>query len=71
MARHSDDPYGDFVVRVTNSCRMAVGQAMDMSDDEYYRVSRVLEALRKHIPDHDQCRRATIIIRDLDTNAQT
>lgn len=65
MARHSDDPYGDFVVRIVNSCRIAVGQAMDMSDDEYYNVCRILDEMRKRDPNSSDVRRATIVIRPI------
>jgi len=51
MARKSDDPYGDFVVRVMNSCRIALNQMGTMNDHETSIVLAVQEALVNRDPD--------------------
>ena len=49
MARASADPYGDFVVRVMNATRIALGQNGTMSADEFH----IVESVRAHLIDLD------------------
>jgi len=62
MARQSKDPYGDFVVRIINSCRIAANQAFGMSDDEYFRVMKVHELMTTLDPDAQRVRKASVPI---------
>jgi len=62
MARQSKDPYGDFVVRIMNSVRIAANQAFDMSDDEYYKVVKIRELMTSLDEDAVGVRRASVPI---------
>jgi len=48
--RKAHDPYGDFVVRVMNSCRIALTKAGGMSDDELKTVEDIRNLLIKLDP---------------------
>jgi hypothetical protein len=59
----SDDPYSDFVVRVMNSCRIALAQGDTMSRDETMIVEKIRATLIDLDPEAVGIRHSTIIIR--------
>jgi hypothetical protein len=63
MPYKSDDPYGDFVVRVMNACRIARGQHGAMSDDEDTIVETIHDRLVSLDPSAVHIPEANIIIR--------
>lgn len=64
MSRTSNDPYGDFVVRVMNSCRIALNQQGAMSHKEFETVKAIRETLVGLDRAAGAVRKAGIIIRD-------
>jgi hypothetical protein len=66
MPQRSDDPYSDFMVRVMNSCRIAIAQQGAMNDTEYGIVRAVRDLLLELDPAIDpDANRANIIIREM------
>lgn len=63
MGRTSDDPYGDFVVRIMNSCRIALGQTSEMSEAEFNVVRRIRHAMIQEDANAEDTIKASIVIR--------
>lgn len=62
MSRRSNDPYGDFVVRVMNSARIARAQADSMSHDEADIVEVIRSVLLELDPSAKDVIRANVSI---------
>jgi len=64
MSRKSQDPFGDFVVRVMNACHRARGQSDTMSDDEFFAIEAVRERLLSLGPSAEFLRRTQVALKD-------
>jgi hypothetical protein len=62
MPRRSDDPYGDFVVRVMNAARIALAQGDSMSQDEFRIVEMIRDTMLVLDPASNGVRKANVII---------
>jgi len=63
MARQSDDPYSDFVVRVMNAARIARNQTNKMSEGEFAIVESVRRTLVDLDPHAEGTPKANVILR--------
>jgi len=62
VSRRSPDPYSDWVVRVWNSCRIALDQQGSMNQTEFEIIEKVRDLIVELEPYAPQCRKCSVIV---------